>query len=63
NLDPTVLYAEIETIKKEAKQILESYGQGAGHIFNLGHGILPNTDPEKAKTLVQFIKKESGSYH
>ncbi len=63
NLDPTVLFAEEEVIRSEAKRVLESYGQGSGHIFNLGHGILPNIDPEKAKALVRFVKEESIAFH
>ena len=63
NLDPTVLYAEPNFIKREAKKVLQSYGEGPGHIFNLGHGILPDTNPEHAKALVNFIKEKSGSFH
>jgi uroporphyrinogen decarboxylase len=63
NLDPTVLFGEKDFIKDEAKRVLESYGNGPGHIFNLGHGILPNTEPEKAKALVQFVKEESRVFH
>ncbi len=63
NLDPTVLFAEKEVVRSEAKRVLESYGNGSGHIFNLGHGILPNMDPEKAKALVQFVKEESFIFH
>jgi len=63
NLDPTVLFAEKDVIRNEAKRVLNSYGEGSGHIFNLGHGILPNIDPEKAKALVQFVKEESVIFH
>ena len=63
NLDPTVLYAEPNFIKREAKKVLLSYGNGPGHIFNLGHGILPDVDPGHAKALVDFIKEESGVFH
>ena len=57
NMDPTVLYADKEYIREEAKRILNFYGKGSGHIFNLGHGILPDIDPENVKALVQFVKK------
>jgi uroporphyrinogen decarboxylase len=50
-------------IRNEVKRVLQSYGNGSGHIFNLGHGILPNIDPEKAKALVQFVKEESIIFH
>ena len=63
NLDPTVLYSEPNFIKREARKVLESYGKGTGHIFNLGHGILPDIKPEHAKALVDFIKEESVAFH
>ncbi len=63
NLDPTTLYADPVIIRKRAKQVLESYGKGSGHIFNLGHGILPDVPPENLKALVNFIKDESQYYH
>lgn len=63
NLDPTILYAGHEKIKYEARKILQSFGKGSGHIFNLGHGILPDVPPENLKALVDFVKEESVSYH
>ena len=63
NLDPAVLYAGHEKIKSEAKKILQAFGKGSGHIFNLGHGIPPDVRPESLKILVDFIKEESVSYH
>ncbi len=63
NLDPIVLYASEEKIKEEVVRILDSFGEGSGHIFNLGHGILPDVDPEKAKALVRFVKEESRRFH
>lgn len=63
NLDPCVLYADKEIIRKEVKKVLKSYGKGSGHIFNLGHGILPDIAPENAKALVDFVKEESKKYH
>jgi uroporphyrinogen decarboxylase len=59
NMDPTILYAPKERIKEEVVRILSSYGRGSGHIFNLGHGILPDMDPENAKAMVNFVKEES----
>jgi uroporphyrinogen decarboxylase len=59
NMDPTLLYAPKERIKEEVIRILSSYGRGSGHIFNLGHGILPDVDPENAKAMVNFVKEES----
>lgn len=63
NLDPTVLYANKDHIKEEVKNVLASFGKGNGHIFNLGHGILPDIDPENVKALVQYVKEESVSFH
>jgi uroporphyrinogen decarboxylase len=63
NLDPTVLYANEEKIKEEVIIILGAYGKGNGHIFNLGHGILPDIEPAKAKFLVNTVKEESKKYH
>jgi len=63
NLDPNVLYAEPSFIKREAKKVLASYGKGTGHIFNLGHGILPDVAPAHAKVLVDYVRDKSKSYH
>lgn len=63
NMDPSVLYASEDKIKNEAKKVLSSYGKGSGHIFNLGHGILPDIDPENAKALVRFVKEESMKFN
>ncbi len=63
NMDPTKLYGNAEAIKKEASKILESFGSGSGHIFNLGHGILPDVPPANAKLLVDFVKEESKKNH
>jgi uroporphyrinogen decarboxylase len=63
NMDPTILYGSCEKIKEEAGKILKSFGNGSGHIFNLGHGILPDVDPQNLKVLVDFVKKESATYH
>ncbi len=63
NLDPCVLYAFPERIRREAKKILSKYGKGPGHIFNLGHGILPDTPVEHVKALVEAVKDESIAFH
>jgi uroporphyrinogen decarboxylase len=63
NLDPTILYSSEDKIKEEVVRILDSFGEGNGHVFNLGHGILPDVDPEKAKYLVKIVKEESLKYH
>jgi len=63
NMDPVMLFADNSGIKEEVKRILDSFGNGNGHIFNLGHGILPSTDPDKAKAFVNYVKEESVKYH
>lgn len=63
NMDPTVLYGSKEFIKERVKKVLASYGKGNGHIFNLGHGILPDVPPENAIALVKFVQEESKKYH
>jgi len=63
NLDPAVLYAESGCIQEEVKRVLAEYGSGSGHIFNLGHGINPDTDPEKLATMINAVHTESMRYH
>lgn len=63
NLDPTVLYASQDVIAEHAEAVLESFGEGTGHVFNLGHGILPDVPPENAKFLVDYVKENSKKYH
>ena len=63
NLDPCVLYADPETIRKQVRMILEKFGNGPGHIFNLGHGILPDTPFENARELIRLVHEESLIYH
>jgi uroporphyrinogen decarboxylase len=59
NLDPTVLYAPKAHIEREVKRILDENAGRPGHIFNLGHGILPNADPEHAKFMVECVHRLS----
>lgn len=59
NLDPLVLLAEQETIRQQAKAILSQAAGRPGHIFNLGHGVLPQTPVENAIALVQAVKELS----
>lgn len=59
NLDPCVLFASQEVIRRETKRVLDEIGGRHGHIFNLGHGILPTTPPENAKFLVSCVKELS----
>jgi uroporphyrinogen decarboxylase len=59
NLDPTVLYAPEPHIQAEVKRILNENGGRPGHIFNLGHGILPTVDPEHARFMVDCVHRLS----
>lgn len=63
NMDPSVLYASPERIKEEVATILESYGKGSGHVFNLGHGIHQFVDPEHAKAFIEAVHELSPAYH
>ncbi|MEW5798104.1 MAG: uroporphyrinogen decarboxylase [Bacteroidota bacterium] len=63
NLDPTMLFSTPERIEHGVQSILQKYGNGAGHIFNLGHGILPETPVENVKTFINAVKTFSTQYH
>jgi uroporphyrinogen decarboxylase len=63
NMDPTVLYASPARIREEVATVLESYGSGSGHVFNLGHGIHQHADPEHAAALVEAVHELSAKYH
>jgi uroporphyrinogen decarboxylase len=59
NLDPAVLYARPEAIESEVAAALDSYGNGPGHVFNLGHGVSPDMDPEHVAALVEAVHRLS----
>ena len=63
NMDPSMLYAQPERIEKEVKTILDGFGEGSGHVFNLGHGIHLDVPPEHAKVFVDAVHKYSKPYH
>jgi len=63
NLDPVALLASPEVVVREAQKVLARFGVGAGHIFNLGHGVLPETPVENVRRLVDTVKRESPQYH
>ena len=56
NLDPSALFAAPETLRAETLRVLESFGSGPGHVFNLGHGITPDVDPERVAVLVETVQ-------
>ncbi len=61
NLDPAILYADNTTIEKAVVELLDQFGEAPGHIFNLGHGMLRDVDPEKVDFLVKTVHKHSQS--
>jgi uroporphyrinogen decarboxylase len=63
NLDPAVLYAPPAVIRERTAGILAAFGAGSGHVFNLGHGINPDVDPEHAGALVEAVHELSAQYH
>lgn len=56
NLDPCVLYADFNTVKEKTNLMLNSF-QNQRHIANLGHGVYPDTDPEKVKCFIDTVKE------
>ena len=60
NLDPVLLFADWKELKQRAEEILQRAGGRPGHIFNLGHGILPETPVENVKALAKFLRERSG---
>jgi len=63
NLDPATLRESPEVIRQGVADVLESYGKGPGHVFNLGHGITPDIDPEHLGVLVDAVHELSPAYH
>jgi uroporphyrinogen decarboxylase len=63
NLDPSVLFAGPEAVQREARKVLDAYGTGSGHVFNLGHGISRFTPPGNVAVLVDTVHAESRAKH
>jgi len=55
NLDPAILKQDPDTIRREVSKVLAEYGEGPGHVFNLGHGITPDIPPEHVRVLVDAV--------
>ncbi len=62
NLDPAALYGSPQSIIDSTQAILEVFGQDPGHVFNLGHGIYPNIDPERVAILVETVHNFKGGF-
>jgi uroporphyrinogen decarboxylase len=63
NLDPMVLLTSPEAVRRETEKVLESYGNGAGHVFNLGHGVPQLAQPENVAALVAAVHELSPKFH
>lgn len=63
NMDPSMLYAAPARIEQEVATILAGFGQGSGHVFNLGHGIHLDVPPENAGVFVEAVHRLSKPYH
>jgi uroporphyrinogen decarboxylase len=63
NLDPAVLLAGPKAVRAQVTAVLHAYGKGAGHVFNLGHGVSQHTPPENVAALVEAVRALSPAYH
>lgn len=63
NMNPACLLETPDEIRDSARRVIESYGQGAGHVFNLGHGITPDVPPEHVKVLIDSVHEISKKLH
>jgi uroporphyrinogen decarboxylase len=59
NLDPALLFAGREVVEREAHRVIKQGRAAPGHVFNLGHGVLPDTDPDVLTRLVEFVHQAS----
>jgi uroporphyrinogen decarboxylase len=63
NLDPVALYASPATIRDEVHRILTDFGHGTGHVFNLGHGVHPDIQPEHVGAMIEAVHEFSPRFH
>jgi uroporphyrinogen decarboxylase len=63
NFDPMALFGSPDAIQQEAARILERFGRGSGHVFNLGHGVSQHTNPDHVAALVDAVHCFSKPYH
>ena len=59
NLDPTLVFAPTEVLLERAREVLDAGAAAPGHIFNLGHGVIPSTDPDQLARLTHFVQEHS----
>ena len=63
NLDPAVMLTAPDVIAREACRVIDAYGHGSGHVFNLGHGITPDVPPEHVAALIDTVHSYSRKFH
>jgi len=63
NLDPAIMLTGPEVIEAQVKATLASFGKGHGHVFNLGHGITPDVDPQHMTVLCESVRSHSPQWH
>jgi uroporphyrinogen decarboxylase len=59
NLDPTLVFAPTDVMLARAGDVLDAGKAARGHIFNLGHGVIPSTDPDQLERLTDFVHERS----
>jgi uroporphyrinogen decarboxylase len=60
NLDPALVFAPTEVMLARAAEVLEAGRAAPGHVFNLGHGVIPSTDPDQLARLTDFVHEQTG---
>ena len=63
NMDPVALYSSPDSIRAQVKHILSRFGQGSGHVFNLGHGVHPDIKPEHVGAMIEAVHEFSQAFH
>jgi len=63
NLDPMALFAPPAVIEREAQRVLDAFGKGTGHVFNLGHGVSQHTPPDHVAALIEAVHSRSLGAH
>jgi uroporphyrinogen decarboxylase len=59
NLDPALVFAPWDVLEAKIREVLAAGRRTPGHVFNLGHGVLPDTDPDVLRRVVEFVHTES----
>ena len=59
NLDPTILFTTPEAVEAKTREVLDAAAGLEGHVFNLGHGVMPSTDPDALTRLVEYVHTQT----